>query len=393
MILESEGEDHGGQELSDADFDPHVWLNPLRAQKQAERITAALVTADPDGALEFVRNSDGFEAELRGLDEQIARQLTNCALDTAVVSHLAYGHMAERYGFNQLGLAGLSPEFESGPSHIASVIRQIDELGIRYILQEPIASDRLAETVAAEAGVEEVIIVTSPGKESISGYFQPKPDLEQRLESSGETDLLAKVVEAAGLAKVSFVLQHEALGLGHAVLMAKDAVGNEPFVVILPDDIIAHTPGAISQMVQVSSERNAGVIAVEVVPWEVVHNYGVVDATQVSERVHKIQGLVEKPPRDQAPSNLTIVGRYILPPQIFEALENTPPGAKGEIQLTDGLLALLKEHELFAYEFAGVRFDGGTPMGLLRASLAFALNREDTSKEAAAMLREFQDKS
>ncbi len=259
------------------------------------------------------------------------------------------------------------------------------------IIDRPLLQYVIAE--AAEAGVEEVIIVTSPGKESISGYFQPKPDLEQRLESSGETDLLAKVVEAAGLAKVSFVLQHEALGLGHAVLMAKDLVGNEPFVVILPDDIIAHTPGAISQMVQVSSERNAGVIAVEVVPWEVVHNYGVVDATQVSERVHKIHGLVEKPPRDQAPSNLTIVGRYILPPQIFEALENTPPGAKGEIQLTDGLLALLKEHELFAYEFAGVRFDGGTPMGLLRASLAFALNREDTSKEAAAMLREFQDKS
>ena len=154
VILESEGEDHGGQELSDADFDPHVWLNPLRAQKQAERITAALVTADPDGALVFVRNSDGLEAELRGLDEQIARQLTNCALDTAVVSHLAYGHMAERYGFNQLGLAGLSPEFESGPSHIASVIRRIDELGIRHILQEPIASGRLAETVAAEAGVD-----------------------------------------------------------------------------------------------------------------------------------------------------------------------------------------------------------------------------------------------
>jgi len=183
------------------------------------------------------------------------------------------------------------------------------------------------------------------------------------------------------------------LGLGHAVLMAKEAVGNEPFVVILPDDIISHTPGAISQMVQVSNEQNAGVIAVEVVPWEVVHNYGVVDATQVSERIHKIHGLVEKPSREQAPSNLTIVGRYILPPQIFDALENTPPGAKGEIQLTDGLLALLNEHELFAYEFAGARFDGGTPMGLLRASLAFALEREDTSQEAAELLREFRDKS
>ena len=259
------------------------------------------------------------------------------------------------------------------------------------IIDRPLLQYVIAE--AAEAGVEEVIIVTSPGKESISGYFQPQPALEQRLAASGETDLLAKVVEAAGLAEVSFVLQHEALGLGHAVLMAKDAVGNEPFVVILPDDIISHTPGAISQMVQVSNEQNAGVIAVEVVPWEVVHNYGVVDATQVSERIHKIHGLVEKPSREQAPSNLTIVGRYILPPQIFDALENTPPGVKGEIQLTDGLLALLNEHELFAYEFAGARFDGGTPMGLLRASLAFALEREDTSQEAAELLREFRDRS
>ena len=158
VILESEGEDHGSQEVNDADFDPHVWLNPLRAQEQAERIAAALVTADPDGSLEYVRNSDGLEAELRGLDQLIARRLSDCALGTAVVSHLAYGHMAERYGFNQLGLAGLSPEFESGPSHIASVIRQIDELGIRYILQEPIASDRLAETVAAEAGVDILIM-------------------------------------------------------------------------------------------------------------------------------------------------------------------------------------------------------------------------------------------
>ena len=257
------------------------------------------------------------------------------------------------------------------------------------IVDRPLLQYVIAE--AAEAGVEEVIIVTSPAKESISDYFQPHPALEQRLAGNGEEELLAKVTEAGNLAKVSFVLQHEALGLGHAVLMAKEAVGDESFVVILPDDIIAHSPGAISQMVQVSEEKDAGVIAVEVVPWEVVHNYGVVDADQVSERVHKIQGLVEKPPREQAPSNLTIVGRYILPPQIFECLENTQPGAKGEIQLTDGLLTLLQDHDLYAFEFAGVRYDGGTPMGLLRASLAFALEREDTSQEALSLLREFQD--
>jgi len=263
------------------------------------------------------------------------------------------------------------------------------------IIDRPLLQYVVAE--AAEAGVEEVIIVTSPGKESISDYFQPHAALEQRLAASGEPDLLAKVAEAAGLAKVSFVLQREALGLGHAVLMAKEAVGDEPFVVILPDDIIAHSPGAITQMLQVlehlnAGQENSGVIAVEELPWEVIHNYGVVDGTPVSDRVYKIKGLVEKPPRDQAPSNLTIVGRYILPPQIFQCLENTEPGAKGEIQLTDGLLALLQDHDLYAYRFAGKRFDGGTPMGLLRASLAFALDRDDTQEEALSLLREFQDR-
>jgi len=258
------------------------------------------------------------------------------------------------------------------------------------IVDRPLLQYVIAEAV--EAGVEEVIIVTSPGKESISDYFQPRAALEQRLADNGADDLLAKVTEATNLARVSFVLQHEALGLGHAVLMAKDAVGGEPFVVILPDDVIAHSPGAISQMVKVSEEKDAGVIAVEVVPWDVVENYGVVDVAQVTERVHKISGLVEKPPREEAPSNLTIVGRYILPPEIFQILEDTRPGARGEIQLTDALMTLLEDHDLFAYEFNGSRYDGGTPMGLLRASLAFALDREDTSQEAMALLREFQDR-
>lgn len=259
------------------------------------------------------------------------------------------------------------------------------------IVDRPLLQYVIAE--ASEAGIDEVIIVTSPGKESINDYFKPQVSLEQRLTDSGAVDLLAKVAEVTNLPRVRFVLQQEALGLGHAVLMAKDAVGGEPFVVILPDDIIAHSPGAISQMVKVSEKLRAGVIAVEVVPWDVVENYGVVDASEVAERIHKIQGLVEKPSRDQAPSNLTIVGRYILPPDIFQILEETKPDARGEIQLTDALVALLEDHELFAYEFNGVRYDVGAPMGLLRASLAFALDRTDTSQEAMTLLKEFHDKT
>ena len=196
------------------------------------------------------------------------------------------------------------------------------------------------------------------------------------------------------LANVSFVIQGEALGLGHAVLTAADAVGDEPFVVILPDDIVHHDPGVVAQMVKIFDRTGSGVVAVEPMPWETVHNYGVVDAARVShpeltegDHLYQVSGLVEKPAREEAPSNLSIVGRYILPPEIFDCLERTPPGAKGEIQLTDGLLLLLESADLYAYEFKGTRYDGGTPLGLLRASLEYALRREDTREATRDLLR------
>ena len=178
------------------------------------------------------------------------------------------------------------------------------------IIDRPLLQYVISEAI--EAGVEEVIIVTSPEKESISDYFKPHIVLEQRLMKNGSDDLLAKVLEPNNLAKVSFVVQQEAIGLGNAVLMAKQAVGSEPFVVILPDDIIVHSPGAISQMVKVSEQMDAGVIAVEGVPWDVVHNYGVVDAVKSGDQIHLIEGMAEKPSRETAPSNMAIVGRYIL---------------------------------------------------------------------------------
>jgi zinc transport system substrate-binding protein len=156
--LEGEREGHGGQEHERSTLDAHVWLNPLKAQEQADRILSALTEVDPDGSQIFTRNADALDIELRALDELIAAQLTNCDLYDVVVSHLAFGHMAERYGFNQIGLAGLSPEFESGPSQIATVIEKIDELGINHILQEPIVSVRLAETVSAETGAQLLVL-------------------------------------------------------------------------------------------------------------------------------------------------------------------------------------------------------------------------------------------
>ena len=257
------------------------------------------------------------------------------------------------------------------------------------ILEKPMLQYVIEEAV--EAGVEQIIIVTAPGKESIAAYFQPQPELERRLAASGAVDSLEKVRHATGLAQVSFVIQEDPLGLGHAVLTAREAVGEDPFVVILPDDIISHSPGVVAQMVAVAERMGAGVVAVEPMPSELVQNYGVVKATQVEERIHRIHGLVEKPSREEAPSNLTIVGRYILPPELFDCLERTAPDTNGEVQLTDGLLLLLESQELFAYEFRGRRYDGGTPLGLLKASLEFAMAREDTREAATALLNSMKD--
>ena len=276
--------------------------------------------------------------------------------------------------------AGLGTRFlpvtKSVPKELLPIL---DKPMLQYVVEE-----------AAEAGIERVIVVTSRGKESIAAYFQAQPDLEERLAESGATALAGKVRAVAELAQVSFVIQEQPLGLGHAVLTAEEAVAGEPFVVILPDDIIAHSPGVVAQMLKVHENTGGGVVAVEPMPWERVHNYGVVDATPVDDRVHQIQGLVEKPTRQEAPSNLTIVGRYILPPEIFDHLRRTPPGTNGEIQLTDALLLLLTHHELYAYEFLGTRYDGGTPLGLLRASLEFGLAREDTRQEVLALLKTLQ---
>ena len=281
--------------------------------------------------------------------------------------------------------AGLGTRFlpvtKSVPKELLPIL---DRPMLQYVVEE-----------AAEGGVEEVIIVTAPGKEGIASYFQPSPALERRLSENGDQGLLDKVLHASRIAKVSFVIQEEALGLGHAVLTAREAVGDEPFVVILPDDIVHPStssgqtgPGVVAQMTAIFDRTQAGVVAVEPMPWETVHNYGVVEAIPAGDGLHQIRGLVEKPPREEAPSNLSIVGRYILPPEIFECLERTLPGAKGEIQLTDGLLLLLESAELYAYEFQGIRYDGGQPLGLLRASLEYALRRDDTRAAVREMLRD-----
>jgi UTP--glucose-1-phosphate uridylyltransferase len=264
------------------------------------------------------------------------------------------------------------PVTRSVPKELLPIL---DRPMLQYVVEE-----------AAEAGITDVIVVTSPGKEGIAEYFRPRPDLEDRL--AGDSALLEKARSGANLASVSFAIQEEPLGLGHAVLVAREAVGNEPFAVILPDDIVDHSPGVLSQMMAaVDGEDGAAAVAVERVPWELVQNYGVVDSEPSGEGRHRVRGLVEKPPPGAAPSNLSIVGRYLLPPQIFDCLERTPPGARGEIQLTDGLALLMENAAVYACEFEGIRYDGGNPMGLLRASLEYALKRDETRQAATELVR------
>ncbi len=244
------------------------------------------------------------------------------------------------------------------------------------LLDKPLIQYAVEEAVAS--GIREIILVTSQGKEALERYFKPDPALESFLKDRGSLELQTEVRRVTSLAKMSYVEQKEPLGLGHAVLTAKDLVGDEPFAVMLPDDVIQSAEPALGQMIEVYHSQGGGVIAVEEVPRDQVSSYGVITPEPLSDEVYRIHGVVEKPPPEKAPSNLAIVGRYILPPEIFDCLERTCPGAKGEIQLTDGLALLMETQELYGYRFSGTRHDGGTPLGLLKASLAMALAREDT---------------
>ena len=246
----------------------------------------------------------------------------------------------------------------------------------------------LAVQEAARAGVEHVILVISPDQQGVADYFAPKPQLEAALESRGDDARLAQMRHIARMASVSCVTQSEQLGLGHAVLMARDAVGDEPFCVLLPDDVIWSDAPTIGDMAERQDALGGAIIAVKRVPDEAVPNLGIVDARPVSERLSRIVGMVEKPRLEDAPSNLAIIGRYVLPPQVFGELERVTPGAGGEIQLTDAIAALLPSQPVHAYEFPGAHFDVGTPLGLLKASAYDALHRPETSDDFRRWLDE-----
>jgi UTP--glucose-1-phosphate uridylyltransferase len=260
------------------------------------------------------------------------------------------------------------------------------------LVDKPIIQYGVEEAIAS--GCDQIIIVTGRGKASIEDHFDVSYELEKMLEERGKTDLLAVVRQISDMIHISYVRQKEALGLGHAVLMARELVGNEPFAVLLADDVIDANPPCLKQMVDVFNEMQASVIATQVVEGKAISAYGVLDAKPVGgkwgDRVYELSNLVEKPKLEDAPSNLAIIGRYILTPGIFESIEKTGTGAGGELQLTDGMRELLKREKIYGLRFEGKRHDTGDKLGFLKATVEFALKRPDLGGPLREWLKELK---
>ena len=247
------------------------------------------------------------------------------------------------------------------------------------LVDKPIIQYGVEEALAA--GCDQIIIVTGRGKSAIEDHFDQSYELEKLLEAKGKTDLLRIVRDISDMIHLAYVRQKEALGLGHAVLMARELVGHEPFAVLLADDVVDARVPCLKQMMEVFNETQCSVIATEKVEGKAISSYGVLDVKPVesrfADRVFEIQNMVEKPKPEEAPSNLAIIGRYILTPAVFDMLVHTQAGTGGELQLTDGMRALLKEEKMYAYVFEGRRHDTGDKLGFLKATVEFALQRPD----------------
>jgi len=284
-----------------------------------------------------------------------------------------------------LPAAGLGTRFlpatKAQPKEMLPVV---DKPLIQYVVEECLAS-----------GIENIIIVTGRGKNAIEDHFDSSPELERFLESKGKTEQVEMVRSISNMLNFSYTRQKEPLGLGHAVLTARELVGDEPFAVLLGDVIIPGPCPATRQIMEVYEEIGVGTIAVEPVPVERTNLYGIIDAqpaeqTRWGKRLLRIRNLVEKPKPANAPSNLAVTGRYVLPPEIFDCLERTSPGSGGEIQLTDGLRLLAQEQGLYALEYEGQSYDAGDKLGFLKATVEIALQNGEFGEEFRAYLRELK---
>ncbi|MFZ5986941.1 MAG: UTP--glucose-1-phosphate uridylyltransferase GalU [Bacillota bacterium] len=246
----------------------------------------------------------------------------------------------------------------------------VDKPTIQYIVEEAIAS-----------GIEDIMIISGRSKRAIEDHFDKAYELEEELRKKGNQEILSQVEDISNLVNIHYIRQKEPKGLGHAIYCAKSFIGNEPFAVLLGDDIVDSQEPSLKQLIKIYDEYKTTVLGVQQVPESQVSQYGIVSCIKVDDRVYKVKDLVEKPDQENAPSNIAILGRYIITPEIFKHLESIEPGKGGEIQLTDALKSLMGVEAMYAYDFEGKRYDVGNKLGFLQATVEFALKREDLNKE------------
>jgi len=268
----------------------------------------------------------------------------------------------------------LLPATKAQPKEMLPIV---DKPSIQYIVEEAVA-----------AGIEDILIITSKDKQSIEDHFDKSQALEAALKRQGKTELLNMVEDISEMITIQSVRQKEQKGLGHAIYCAKTFVGNDPFAVLLGDDIIHSKKPVIQQMMEIYEEKETAVLGCKTVAEKDVNKYGIVDYSRKDGDVYRVEDMVEKPSLEEAPSNLAILGRYIITPDIFNILENTPPGKGGEIQLTDALKTLLDKRVVYGYDFEGKRYDVGNKMGFLKTTVELALAREDLGPEFKKYLKE-----
>lgn len=268
----------------------------------------------------------------------------------------------------------LLPATKTQPKEMLPIV---DKPAVQYVVEEAITS-----------GIESILFVTGRGKRAIEDYFDYSVELEQELENRGKEELLDEIKKVGNLVPVYYVRQKSPRGLGDAVYQAREFVGEEPFALVLADDIFVTPSPLLGEIMELYRQKPAIYLTVTPVPPQDVSSWGVIKGEKVGEALYRVEDLVEKPEKDKAPSSLAIVGRYVLTPSIFEAIECTPPGRGGEIQLTDAIRALLGREEVYALELRGKHFGVGDKVGYLKANIAFALEREDIGEEIKTFLRE-----
>jgi len=267
------------------------------------------------------------------------------------------------------------PATKAQPKEMLPVV---DKPAIQYVVEE-----------AVESGMTDIIIITGRGKRAIEDHFDKSYELEHKLREAGNSEALAEVQRIASMADIFYIRQKEQLGLGHAILCAKKHVGNEPFAVMLGDDIVVNERPCIGQLVDVFEETKTSVVGVEQVPKTKIHRYGVIKGRKVKENLYKVEDLVEKPSPAEAPSDLAIIGRYVFQPEIFQFLEKTRPGKGGEIQLTDAMRLLCHKKGLYGLKFKGARYDIGSKADWVKATIALSMQRKDLADELTAEAEHF----